>query len=287
MDVSIPSAHLDAFTELARTLHFSRAAQALHITQSALSQRIQKLEAELGTVLLVRGRGGVQLTETGERLLRYCHLKNRLEEEATGFLKTPHNRELAGMVRLAAYSSVLRSVILPALAPLFRENSRLRCELKSYEVGDLPGVLQRGQADFAILDHPWEHANVEVVSLGEEEYVAIESKKHKTSETHFLDNDSADVVTQTFFRAESRKGPPLERSFLGDGYAILDGVRLGLGRAVMPRHLVRNDKSIRILPSFKSYKTGVYLHYYRQSFYSLLHEAVRKALLDCCPIELR
>ena len=57
--------HLYEFSVLARTLSFSRAAQALFLSQSMLSKHIQGLEAELGVQLLVRSTHGVSLTEAG------------------------------------------------------------------------------------------------------------------------------------------------------------------------------------------------------------------------------
>ena len=64
--------HLDAFLQVAATGHFGRAAIALQITQSALTQRIQALERELGAQLLSRGPSGARLTAAGEVLLPYA-----------------------------------------------------------------------------------------------------------------------------------------------------------------------------------------------------------------------
>ncbi len=79
--MSLSSLHLDAFFAAAQSLNFSRAARDLHITQSALSQRVKALEEDLGLTLFVRLPRGVQLTEAGERLLRYCQARSSLESE--------------------------------------------------------------------------------------------------------------------------------------------------------------------------------------------------------------
>ena len=283
MGMSLPSIQLDAFVELAKVGNFSKAAQNLHITQSALSQRIRKLEEELQTTLLIRNRSGIRLTETGEKLLRYCHSKNRLEEEAIESLKSKDSKELAGVVRVAAFSSVLRSVVIPSLAPLIQKNPKLLCEFKSYEMNELPDALQRGQADFAVIDYKWEKDGVETVSLGFEEYVVIESKRHDVRPDVYLDHDTADSATHHFFRAQTGKYRPFRRSFMGEVYGILDGVRLGLGRAVMSRHLVEENSSIRILNQFKPRRTEVFLHYFEQPYYSKLHQAIRDALEQYSP----
>jgi DNA-binding transcriptional LysR family regulator len=65
----IENRHLRYFIEVARTLHMTRAAEQLHIAQPALSQNIQQLEEELGTLLIHRDGRKLSLTEAGEVFL--------------------------------------------------------------------------------------------------------------------------------------------------------------------------------------------------------------------------
>src|SRR4051794_15197873 len=60
------------FGEVARRRSFSRAAEELALTQSAVSQQVAALERQLGLRLLHRGRGGVRLTAAGEALLEHA-----------------------------------------------------------------------------------------------------------------------------------------------------------------------------------------------------------------------
>src|SRR5271156_5012173 len=121
----LSSIQLDAFYAVAQTLHFSQAAEKLHITQSALSQRVLALESELGLTLFIRGRSGVRLTEAALRLLRYCQNRQGLEEELISEIESKGNESLAGTVRIAGFSSVMRSVVLPALAPLLKLHPKI------------------------------------------------------------------------------------------------------------------------------------------------------------------
>ncbi|MEX2804947.1 LysR family transcriptional regulator [Streptococcus sp. H31] len=63
---------LDLFLHLAETLNFSTTADALHISQPAVSKAIQNLEDELGFQLFQRGRRYVRLTESGKSFYEDC-----------------------------------------------------------------------------------------------------------------------------------------------------------------------------------------------------------------------
>ena len=63
---------LRTFLELNRTRHFGRAAEALHLTQAAISSRLKSLESQLGVSLFQRNRRSMSLTPEGARLIRHA-----------------------------------------------------------------------------------------------------------------------------------------------------------------------------------------------------------------------
>jgi DNA-binding transcriptional LysR family regulator len=79
--MALQSHHLEAFVMISRVQNFSKAAELLHVTQSALSHRIAGLEDELGAPLFIREKKGIRLTELGEEFLRYVQMKNALEDQ--------------------------------------------------------------------------------------------------------------------------------------------------------------------------------------------------------------
>src|SRR5262245_29279358 len=90
---------LQALLVLAETLHFGRAAERLHVSQPALSKRIQRIEGRIGGPLLVRGYRDVQLTEAGRLLAsRSRHLI--AEAAATVALTERAARGEAGLLRI-------------------------------------------------------------------------------------------------------------------------------------------------------------------------------------------
>ena len=63
---------LELFISLARTLHFGRTSEEQHVSPSALSRHIQRLENALGTRLFVRNNLSVTLTKNGQQALQRC-----------------------------------------------------------------------------------------------------------------------------------------------------------------------------------------------------------------------
>jgi DNA-binding transcriptional LysR family regulator len=90
---------LRTFVAAARTLNFTHAARSRHLTQSAVSMQICRLEADLGKTLFRRVTRGVELTADGESLLRYARRLLQLHDEALATLTRP---EVDGIIRLGA-----------------------------------------------------------------------------------------------------------------------------------------------------------------------------------------
>lgn len=281
MSGDLDTGRLAAFFETARLKSFTRAAARLHVSQSALSQRVHKLEEELGATLFVRGTDGIRLTETGLRLLRYCQAKDQLDAELLRDLKEPAVGLLAGPLRVAAYSSVLRSAVLPALAPLLRGNPAIQVELQVHQTSVLPRVLREGAADFMILDRRLAWSDVTALPLGRERYVVIESSRRAAPDDIYLDNDPDDDVTRWFF-AGRPDAPEYRRAFMNDVYGILDGVAQGLGRAVISRHLVRRGSGVRVVDRYPERHVDVVLHHYAVPAPARLHRQVVAALVAGC-----
>lgn len=281
--MKISANSLEAFLAVARRSNFSRAATDLAISQSALSQRILNLESQLETTLFVRDRSGSRLTPEGEELLHYAQTQESLEEE---FLSSRSGTGLVGSLRVGGFSSLTRSLVLPALAPLARENS-FRLSVFSRELEQLPELLRQGEADLVILDKELEREGVVPVFLGFEENVLVRSRKWKKAAPFYLDHDAEDLTTQRYVqkfghKADHKtgaKGAKVERRFLDEVYNLVEGVRLGLGQAVVSRHLVDGDKELEIVEPSHVLKTGAWLHYPAQAYYPKLQVEAREAIL--------
>jgi len=285
--MSLSSLQLDAFFEVAKTGSFSLAAKALYVTQSALSQRVANLEREMELSLFVRGPGQLRLTESGAKLLRHCQVREGMEIELNEALGLEES-DLSGVIRIGGFSTVNRSVVMKSLDALMRSHPSLRIELLDREMRELPGLLQRGEVDFILLSEKLTRSGVKSHLLGQEVYVLIESAKRKTTKNIILDHDSEDSTSEAFFRSQkgqSKKDgkPHWHRSFLDDIYSIIDGVKMGWGRAVVPRHLVKNEKQIKLVKGYQPLMVPVYLNYFEQSYYTKLFVKIKETLRSEIP----
>lgn len=281
--MSLSSLQLDAFAAVARHGSFSLAAKKLHLTQSALSQRVLNLEAELGSGLFLRETAGVRLTELGRKLLRYCETRASMEAE---FLHPASGTSLRGLVKVGAFSSISRSVVLPVLAAFAKENPELKVDLRNKEMRELPPLLSSGAVDLIFLNQPWEKQGLENLLLGHEVNVLVQSSRGGREDI-YLDHDEEDPTTHDFFRLQGRNPPPPGRSYLDEIYSVLDGVKLGLGRTVVPLHLAEGQPGLEIVKGYKPMKVPVYLTYYAQAFYTDLQKALLARIKKEVPPRLR
>jgi DNA-binding transcriptional LysR family regulator len=279
--MKISSAHLQAFVAVAQTKSFSKGASRIHVTQSAISQRVLNLERDLEVTLFIRNPKEVKLTEEGFRLLRYCQTSLALESEFLSSIKSPdQSGKLAGVIRIGGFSSIMRSILIPALADLVKSNPQVRVQFLSREVSELPDLLRRSEIDFMVLNRFEEKANLETLLLGYEKNVLVQSKSLNTHEI-YLDHDEEDTTTDQYLRL-IKKTDPGHRSYLDEIYSILDAVKLGYGRAVLPKHLIREDSQLQVLSPKTVLRVPVVLHYYKQNDYSHLHLKTVQALKERC-----
>ena len=282
--MSLSSIQLDAFWALSKSGNFSKAAESIHITQSALSQRIINLEEAVGTTLVIRDSNGIKLTDTGQELLRYVQKKQALEEEfqtRAGMDTQVSSAKLSGRIRMASLSSLMHSVLFPALDEIIAGQTEVLVDTSICEMRDLENRLRHGQADFIVTSTEWKKEDLKGYKLGEEENVLVRSKLNKERENIFLDHDPQDSTTEDFMRLNGQKSRSFKRCYVDDIYGILEGVSLGWGSAIVPKHLIDSNPkyqdTIKIAKGYAPLRTPIWLYHYEQPYYTRLE----KMVIDC------
>ena len=140
---------LEFFAAVARHRNFTRAAQEVYVTQSALSQQVRRLEQELGLALLRRTSAGVEVTPAGQELLARAEAILADVARARAAMDE-HAGVVRGVVRVAAAAGEgLR--LAAELAAFHREHPGVRIALRQGSAREGLERLRRGGADLALL----------------------------------------------------------------------------------------------------------------------------------------
>jgi DNA-binding transcriptional LysR family regulator len=171
------------FRAVAREGSFSRAAEALALSQPAVSQQVSALEKQLGTELLVRGRGGTVPTRAGALLLEHADaLAARLDLAGTQIDALV--AKTARTLRLGAFPSAIASIVPSALAAVRAAAPELEIAVEEGTQAGLVAGVQSGDLHVAACFQDAaiprrEHDGLRRVELAEEPMLAMLGADHR------------------------------------------------------------------------------------------------------------
>src|SRR5215204_4128146 len=145
----LDSRRLLTFRAVAHAGSFSRAAETLALSQPAVSQQVAALERELGTPLLVRGRGGALPTDAGRLLLEHADaVAARLDLAGVQMraLVAGERRTL----RLGAFPSALASIVPEAIGAVRGEAPDLEVAVEEARLADIEEGVRSGRLQLGV-----------------------------------------------------------------------------------------------------------------------------------------
>ena len=237
------------FKEVAEAGNITAAAQALYISQSAVSQSIKQLEGELQTRLFARNSRGVALTPDGRMLYEYVRSAIGLLE--TGEEKLSQSRELQmGHLTIGASDTVTSQFLLPYLDRFHRQYPAIHIQIVSGRSHKVLGLLQSGKVDIAFASTPQESASLEThpcfathsVFVAAADYPCDFERAYSMQELAALPlillerKASSRVYLEKYFLAHGVSlSPEIE---LGARSLLVDLARIGFGVAGVTREFV-------------------------------------------------
>ena len=245
--MTLPLHLLRAFVAVAESGGFSRAAEALHVSQPAISKAVKELEEQLGAgPLLDRGAGRPRLTEAGAMLAaraRELFAIERTAEEEVRLLKGLG----AGSVSVGASTTVATYHLPPLLARFHAAHPAVTLRLISANTHDIADLLAARDVDVAIVEGPVDDARVETIPWRTEMMVVIAAAAHPLAASRTV---SASALAQELFvTREPGSGTrdvaaqalaslavhPARTMEVGSTEAIKQVVAAGVGIAVVAR----------------------------------------------------
>ncbi|MFC7548270.1 LysR family transcriptional regulator ArgP [Plantactinospora sp. GCM10030261] len=250
--VDLDSSQLRTLAVVVAEGSFEAAAQALHVTPSAVSQRIKALEAAVGQVLVRRSRPS-RVTDAGKPLLRLAGQFALLEREALDAARiAPAGGPDWTRVALVVNADSLATWFLDALARLPAE-PRLAFEIHTNDEGHTAELLRDGTAMAAVTAESEPVQGCRVERLGAMRYLAVAAPA--LADRYFADGltpdalaaapvmvyDRRDQTQHRFIRAVTGRllDPPVRYVPSVPGFS--EAIRLGLGWGLVPEALARPD----------------------------------------------
>jgi len=256
---------LEIFVKVAELGSFSRAAQALFLTQPTVSEHIRGLEEELGVRLLDRLGRGAAPTKAGQLLLGYARRILDLHREARQAVDQFQGR-MSGELVIAA-STIPGEYVLPALIGRFKE--KYPDISISLLIGDTQRVVEwvlEGRAELAVAGAQIDHRALEYRELMPDELVLVVSAAHPWhgKKTATLEEVRAEPLIVRERGSGSRHA--LERALaevgldlsdfrvvgeMGSTQAIKQGVKAGVGISLISKRAVAEECQHGILHCVK------------------------------------
>lgn len=243
---------LRVFQAVAQNLSFTRAAEGLFLTQSAVSHQIARLERELGTPLFERLGRRVELTAAGQALQRHCARVFAVLEEARLAVKQAARPD-AGSLRIGASATACQFIIPEALRE-FREC--FPAWSLSITPGDSFEVAQKlidGALDVALMIRPERGPKLDYHPLFEDDMGLVINSAHRLATATRIGRDELANEKFVLYTRGSASWRLIERQFariqlplqdaieLGSVEAIKELVKLGLGVTVLAPWVCREE----------------------------------------------
>jgi DNA-binding transcriptional LysR family regulator len=249
MDLS----QLEVFLTVARERRFSRAAEKLYRTQSAVSQTIRKLEAEIGEPLFDRSSREGVLTDAGSTLQEYAEKLLNLRQDAREALV--ELRELQkGNLAIAA-NEFTALYLLPVLAEFRRRHPMIKITVRRSLGSHIPDDVLKHNVEFGVLSYDPQEPQLQSAvvyldelafivppshSLASAKEVSIRQLGTESFVAHIVTSPYRDKVIEAFRRLKTPLHMDVELPTL---QAIKRFVCMGNGVALVPEISVENELS--------------------------------------------
>lgn len=268
--------NINTFLKVAGTQNFSKAAEQLGYSQSAVTVQIRQLEDELQTQLFERIGKRVYLTEKGQEFVAYANDIMRVTDNARYFAR--QNNVLEGTLRIGGVESICTALLPDLLLKFYEICPNVQVTIKSGATDELMEMAKSNEIDFVytldkkILGKEWTRA---VITEEEIIFVTLADKinhsSHKISiqqliEKPFILTERGAAYQYELERLLSEKdleiNPILE---IGNTETIINLLKKGMGISFLPKFTVQKELDKNVLSEIKTNLSGVKM--YGQLFY--------------------
>lgn len=270
--MSLLDPQLKAFMATAKHKTVHAAAEAIHLTQTAVTQRIHALEKRLKTSLFIRSRRGMELTPDGETLLRYCHVVQELEGGVLNKI-TKSGIDTEVSVCITAPSSIMQSRIIPQCLPVMSKFQQLLLRFNINDIENRHLDLRAGECQFSVLQDENLSKEFRIKKLKPENYILVCSEKWKGRRLHdilqqerIIDFDPSDQMTFKYLKYfDLLEFARQDRYFVNRTESIAKMVAAGYGYSLLSKEFSQEyfkEHQLMALNKGQIYENQMYLAWY-------------------------
>lgn len=251
---------LKVFHTVAKLLNFTKAADALHMTQPAVTFQIRQLEEYFNTRLFDRTHNRVSLTEAGQRVYSFSGRIFELYDEMEHAIREMTG-DVSGIVTLGA-STTIAEYMLPFLLGDFKsKNPEVNIRLKVSNTDGIVSMVENNVIDLGIVEASVSNKNLQVDVCRMDQLVAIMPPEHELS--GFETVTAQQLITQPFICREEGSGTreviaeyfqetgvkeePTVCLELGSPESIKSAVEAGMGISIMSLSTVQKELKLNTL----------------------------------------
>lgn len=242
--MEVELAQLDAFLQVARHRSFSRAAEALFLTQPSVTARIQSLEREIGERLFDRSGRSVTLTDAGRAFIRHAQRALTAVQEGTDAIEAVRHGEV-GSLRIGSSSSI-GTYVLPKILKTFRDaRPRVHIYLTTGTSEEVIERLLAGELHVAIC-RLTQHPELEAIHLFNDDLTLVVAPNHPFASRRRVKMSDAGREPFLFFERGSSYHSLIYSVFLRLG--IVPESVMELDSIETTKHMVEAGLGVAILP---------------------------------------
>lgn len=237
---------LDTLLLVAEKRNFTRAAQALSLTQPTVSHHISQLEQELGVRLFVRGNGDLMLTPEGETVLRYVRRMKALEKKMAEELQEAGRR--LTRLRIGITHTAESSIVAEVLARYTNENPGISITIVTDNINNLYDMLENFELDLAVVEGRSTRPELSALMLDTDYLVCVLANTHPLSHSSMITLDEIRQEKLILRLPNSETRVRFESALAAIGESIADfQVILEVDNVATIKDLIRKNLGISIL----------------------------------------
>lgn len=250
---------IQAFLAIVESGSFGLAAERLHLTQTAISHRMRKLEDGLGAQLVVRTSRGISLTPAGEALLPRARAAVRQLEESCEVVRR-HGEDAPRWVSFACLPTIAAGIAAPLLTQAARLLPQVPVRVFDSSTGEIVELVQSGSAAFGLSIARPLAQGISSEAIAREPFVLVCPLDHALALRESVDWDELRGQPLVRISLPAGNSATIDESLgaLREGLrwvyeaqrtaVALKLVRAGLGLTIVPRLAVGADDGVAIVP---------------------------------------